>query len=370
MVSGSDFSEIDGPVLHFYSLFKALNTLNPGIEAYAPYRTTKPEFSGIHFLPGHLPGMFASLEFQLRVCWKIFSTCLSQKPDCLYIRSQYAMFAPWVLSFLLRIPMVTEFEDYKRPRWVLALGKIIEQGLARRSAAVIAITQGVKEWMIKNYSLVPERIYVIANAADPDRFHPEYQPELRRQYQLDQNLFIAAFVGSLTWWQGVSFFIEAIPLVEKKMKDWKVLIIGDGTESQGLAKLAEKLHLGARVFFAGKVSAAEAAKYMQISDVLVLPKVPIECSPLKLYEYMAAGRPVVSSDLAGFEIVRESGGGILVPPENPQAIAEALLQLYALTPEQRREMGLRGRQEILKNYTWDAAAEKTLNIIRKIKPDA
>lgn len=369
MISGSDFSQTDGPVLHFYSLFRALDKIRPGIKAYAHFRTNTPDFSGIHYLPASLPGMLASLEFQIRSGWKIIMTCLTRKTNCLYIRSHYMMFMPWMLSWLFRIPMITEFngiiDEYKRPKWILAFGKIVEKFLARKSAAVICITQEVKEWMIKHYSLKPDNIFVISNAADPGRFDAEYRMEMRTPYQLDLKQFIVTFVGSLTWWQGVSFFIEAIPELEKKIPDLKVLIIGDGGEYPHLAVLTKQLHLESRVYFAGKVSSHEAARYMQISDVLILPKVPITCSPLKLYEYMAAGRPVVASDLPGFEIVQESGCGILVPPKNPAAIAEAVLKLHDLTQDERQKMGMRGRNKIIKDHTWDAVAIKTLKIIEE-----
>jgi glycosyltransferase involved in cell wall biosynthesis len=81
-------------------------------------------------------------------------------------------------------------------------------------------------------------------------------------------------------------------------------------------------------------------------------------SPNKLFDYMYAGRPILQALEAGNDLVREAGCGISVEPDNPAAIAEAIMRFYRMTPQMRRAMGEKGRQFVLANHTYDRLAER------------
>ncbi len=91
-----------------------------------------------------------------------------------------------------------------------------------------------------------------------------------------------------------------------------------------------------------------------------------ELSPLKLYEYLACARPVVVSDIPGVsDLVRGAGAGVVVPPDDPEALGEGIVNILA-DPEAAEAMGARGREAVLEGYTWDHTAAKVEAILRGV----
>jgi glycosyltransferase involved in cell wall biosynthesis len=99
--------------------------------------------------------------------------------------------------------------------------------------------------------------------------------------------------------------------------------------------------------------------YINASDVCVAPKIPLTSgySPLKLCEYLACEKPVIASDVSGFEILTEFNMGLLVPPEDEISLAQALIKLLD-NPDLGRTMGRNGRNYVVENRTWEKSASK------------
>jgi glycosyltransferase involved in cell wall biosynthesis len=119
--------------------------------------------------------------------------------------------------------------------------------------------------------------------------------------------------------------------------------------------------------FTGIVPYEEVSKYISASDICVVPKRQLKSgySPLKLYEYMACGKPVVASRVEGFTILEQNNAGILVEPENPENIANVIIKL--LNDEKlREELGRNGREYVVKNHSWESVAK----IVAEVCEDA
>jgi glycosyltransferase involved in cell wall biosynthesis len=125
--------------------------------------------------------------------------------------------------------------------------------------------------------------------------------------------------------------------------------------------------VGDRVHFHGQISYRDVPAFIAACDVLVAPLLPKPngdsgYSPLKLYEYLASGRPVVASRLEGLEVIEREALGRLVTPADPAALAGAVVEV--LTDHGRAEMGARARRVAVAEFGWDRAAARTIEILQ------
>jgi glycosyltransferase involved in cell wall biosynthesis len=171
---------------------------------------------------------------------------------------------------------------------------------------------------------------------------------------------VVAYAGHLYPWKGVDVLLEAIARLPRPQG----LIIGGHSAEPDLARtkaVAERLGIADRVAFTGLVEPARVAELLTQADVLVLPN-PASAistrytSPLKLFEYMAAGRPIVSSDLPSIrEILRDHDNALLVPPGDPVALASAVDRV--LTDQDLATRLARAALDDVRNYSWQRRAE-------------
>lgn len=168
------------------------------------------------------------------------------------------------------------------------------------------------------------------------------------------------YAGHLYPWKGVDTLIDALARTDGVT----ATIVGGHPGEPDLARvqaLAMRLGLASRVTFAGMVPPGEVAAWLRRAHALALPNSATTISsaytsPLKLFEYLAAGRPIVASDLPAFREVIGEGEALLVPPDDPAALAGALARLRDDEP-MRRRLGEAARA-LAGRYTWDARAAR------------
>jgi glycosyltransferase involved in cell wall biosynthesis len=173
--------------------------------------------------------------------------------------------------------------------------------------------------------------------------------------------FTLGYAGHLYPWKGVDLIIEAVTALQ----DTRALILGGHPQEPDLQRVkdfAAQLDCASRVTFTGLVPPPQVAGLLRETDVLVLPN-PASAvsnaftSPLKLFEYMASGRPIVASDLPSIrEVLVHERNALLVPPGNPQALTAAIRRL-----KDDRDLGaaLAARAlEDVSGYTWEKRAER------------
>ena len=185
----------------------------------------------------------------------------------------------------------------------------------------------------------------------------------------DRAEFTIGYAGHLYPWKGVELIVEAV----MALPDARALIVGGHEREPDLARisaLATQLDCASRVTLTGPVPPADVAARLREADVLVLPNPQSAISsaftsPLKLFEYMASGRPIVASDLPAFrEILRDGENALLVEPGNPQALVAGLTRL-----RQDRALGARLARQAradVRDFTWARRAERLETLFRDV----
>lgn len=219
--------------------------------------------------------------------------------------------------------------------------------------------------------LVPERpTHVVPNGADVEAFRelPERR-EAREHFGLPCQGNLLGFVGSLRPWHGLEFAIEALNTIPEGL----LVIAGDGPVRSTLEWLAREQGTADRIRWLGRVPHRLIPTLLAALDVALLPYPAIDefsFSPLKLYEYLAAGVPVVASDIGQVRAVLDGGRlGKLVAPGEPAALARAV-ELILRDPTAARSLAAAARGPALESHSWDQRARQLTEIFSEARARA
>lgn len=201
-----------------------------------------------------------------------------------------------------------------------------------------------------------DHVHVIPNAINVTRFPSSIRPSHRLE-----GVFTVGFVGSLKPWHGVDTLIDAFARFVAAHPQSRLLIVGEGPERARLVADVESLGLSDRVEWTGAVDSDAVPGLLASMDVSVAPYPPIEpfyFSPLKVFESMAAGVPVVASRIGQITSVIEDGvNGLLCAPGDPVALAAALIRVSE-DDGLRQRLGAAAREVVLQRYTWDSVVRQ------------
>ena len=271
--------------------------------------------------------------------YSLFSTALAEVAE--------ATGAVGVLE--VNAPLIEE----QRTHRVLVDEEAAGNALARQVAAAtatIAVSDPVRDWVRERTG--SESVHTVPNGVSITRIVP--RPE-------DIGDPVVTFVGTLKPWHGVADLLAAAALAKRP---WKLRIIGDGPERAALEEQAAGL--GIEVDFRGAVAPADMPGQLAGSAIGVAPYPDLGgeqqqyFSPLKVYEYLAAGLPVVASAVGQLpQILGELG--TLVPPSDPAALATAIDTLAA-DPVLRGKLGWRGRMQAEEKHSWAGAVDRILDL--------
>jgi len=229
---------------------------------------------------------------------------------------------------------------------------------------VIAISE-VSARMAERLGVNPGRIRRIPLGVNVEKFNPARRSEeLRRELGADSGVVIL-YCGRLVERKGVHYLLIAFQQVLKEMKEVKLVILGEGPWRGRLMKLSRRLGLDKAVEFLGYKPREEVWKYCASCDFMVAPSTHHESFGLVVVEAMASGRPIIATDVTGFNEVFVEGTGFLVPPRDVEALKEKIL-LLARDRKLRERMGRRAREEAVKRYDWKKIADQTLEVYNEV----
>jgi glycosyltransferase involved in cell wall biosynthesis len=203
---------------------------------------------------------------------------------------------------------------------------------------------------------------------DPDHFFPQCQERVRKELSLIAQGPYIVFVGGFFPWHSLDTLVEAIAIVAKSFSTVQCLLIGEGQTKKALEEQVQRLQLSAQVQFIGRIDFDLVPKWIAASDVCVVLHRQTRSYPgdsMKLWEYLACGRPVVATAGPGYgETVEELRCGLSVKADDPTDLARQLLRLLG-DQSLRRSMGERGRMAVSRSHTWAARAEQLERVCRQ-----
>ena len=220
----------------------------------------------------------------------------------------------------------------------------------------IAISEAVRAPMLTRGEASADRITVVPNGLSCEAVPSEKAAALRAEFGITENAPLLVCVARLEREKDVSGLLTAFREVRERVPEARALVVGEGSQRQSLEAAAQTLGIADAVQFTGFREDARTA--IAAADVFVLPS-PAEPFGLVLLEAMALGKPVVAMDAGGpREIVVIGETGLLVPPSDPAALAEALCRLLS-SPEERQRMGAAGRRRYEECFTTTQMAQRT-----------
>ncbi|MDX7998825.1 glycosyltransferase family 4 protein [Xenorhabdus sp. Reich] len=232
--------------------------------------------------------------------------------------------------------------------------------LGKKISAWVACSH-FNAWQIQHhFKQFPSVIY---NGVDINKFKPA-DSDLRARLGINEETFLLTFAGRLVGWKGMKVAIDAMSLLRDR--DVKLLIIGAGEDLTSLENRAIALKLEQSVIFHPPVGHDQLPEFYAAGDVGIFPSIGDEAFGITIAEAMACERPVIASYIGGIpEVVgNENHAGILTPPGDAAAIADAVNHLLSL-PDRGKGMGKYARQRIETMYTWKHSADRLLSAIKK-----
>jgi glycosyltransferase involved in cell wall biosynthesis len=291
----------------------------------------------------------------------------------LYVRD--AVCASWlaVFSAFHGARLVYEVHDLesahpsKASRWPTTLWSRalpwIDRAALRGSCRVVSLTEAFRTWAVRHNIRSSCEIAVIPDAYDPDLYYPVSAAGARRDLGLPEYVYIVGYSGLTFAYRRLDLLVEAFRCVAAEDPEARLLLVGGRPdEVDALRSQARQLGIERQVILTGQLPQVEAARYVAAADVLVIPDTVtgLTASPLKLFEYMASGRPVVCKDIPALREIADENSAMFFRPGDSGEFGRALLVLKH-DPERRRSMGEASAVQA-KQYTYRARARKIVQV--------
>lgn len=366
LVSPYDFVYPSGVNIHVSSLERQFTKMGHDVRIIAPSSGNVSGFDDKFIrigtpIPIPAGGTICRVTISLRLGPTIKSVLNQENFDIIHLHEP---FMPMLCSAMLHFSNTANVATFHafggNPGY--KFGRPISTIMLRRRLpkldGKIAVSQAAMEFANKH---VPGYYNIIPNGIDLELFSPDVSPvsELR-----DGKLNIL-FVGRLEKQKGVDYLIRAYKRVRQEVPNSRLIIVGPGTRLRGKYE-KEVLRSGLKdVIFVGGKPQSELPQYYKTADVFCAPATGLESFGIVLLEAMAMGKPIVATNIEGYNSVMTHGvEGLLVPPKNEEMLAQALVSL--LTNESlRQEMATKARLKAME-YSWEHIAQRVLNYYARI----
>ncbi len=362
-----------GCSIHVQEVVRALVRRGAKVSLFAARFDGAPptDLEGVatHPLPGPREGELAEREQACYEANQELRRLLGATGPFDFVYERYSLWSFWGMNYARanRIPGLLEvnaplIEEQAAHRGLVDRARA-EQVAARAfgdATALIAVSDEVGSYLRQRCGRA-EAVRVIPNGVNPERFPAEYESTWRWADQ--KKAFTIGFVGTLKPWHGVARLLEAFAIVRKQFADARLLLVGDGPERAALETRVRELELVAVTHFTGAVAAEVIPGWLAAMDVAVAPYPQLEnfyFSPLKAYEYMAAGCATVASRIGQLkELIQHEENGLLCEPGD---VADLARQIIRLREDEalRTSIAQAGRKTILCGHTWDHVAGRIL----------
>jgi glycosyltransferase involved in cell wall biosynthesis len=320
-------------------------------------RSLRPDFEreGIRVITLRADG-----RYDLCFPGRLVGLLRQEQPEILHTHLPRADFAGAV-GHLLRpsIPWICSVHDIYNGSWSAEWSLALCSLFWRRADGVIVISHAVKDWLVEERHVPPEKVTLIHYGIEPEGF-ARPAAELRKTWSLEGRAVVGS-IGRLEPRKAHDRLIKAMPALLEQVPNASLLIAGHDPWGYGkdLHALIEELGLEEQVWLVG--FQADIASFLGALDVFAFAS-RSEGFGQVVIEAMTAGKPVVARRIPPLtEIVVDGGTGLLVEPEKPEAFARAISWLL-MHPEEAQHMGMQGRERIYSHFSAEKMVAKVMSL--------
>ena len=315
---------------------------------------------------------YALDQYLLTAAECLTKKAIAEKVACIHAASNYEAALPALIAARkLGLPFIYEVRglwEYtsasKKIGWEeterFALERQLETMTAQHADQVLTLTDALAD-ELESRGVEKRKIALAGNAIDIQSFTPVPQnPALALSLGITKDDFVIGYVGSVVAYEGLDDLIEALNLLQGRLPQARVLIVGDGDALPGLQHLVKTKNLAKRIIFCGKVSPDQVRDYYALLDIAALPRKPVTVcqlvSPLKPLETMALGIPLVVSDVTALRQMVQDGETALIHfADNARSLADCI-EILANNSELRDRIARNARQYVATHRTWHQVA--------------
>jgi len=247
-----------------------------------------------------------------------------------------------------------------------------EKIATKYSDRIVSVTPQIATYLTQYFHCQPDKVKVIGNGVNTKRFHPIYDETSlwieRKRLGITKEDIVIVFVGNLAPWQGVNILIESAFQLLVNNENLKFLIVGEGFLRDFLEKRVSDSKYEKKFIFTGMIQYEDIPVLINLADICVAPFISRRnrttgVSPIKVFEYMACGKPVISSRIEGLEFIEEEGAGRLIEPEDVTGLEKALYDLIK-DLQKRMGMGQKGLQIARERFSWESMVIKIEEVLK------
>ncbi len=295
-----------------------------------------------------------SAKWRLDALWRLYRLLRRERPVILHTWMFHANIPGRVLGRLAGVPIIISSErtmGQEGPirRW-------LNRTTAPLTDRVVCVSKSVADFAARVIGIPPAKLVVIPNGIPLGDFRPGDQAKARATLEMPPSALVVGAVGRLQPVKGIHYLLEAFARLASDHPEAILLLVGDGPQRAQLERLARHVGGSERVCFLG--SRSDVPRLLQAMDIFVLPSI-WEGMPNAALEAMAAGLPTVATAVGGTpEVVVDGVTGLLAPPCNPDALAQAIARLLR-NPDLRRKMGQAGQERVEQHFSIKETVRRT-----------
>lgn len=364
-------------LVRIWTLADALVSVGDEVTVFAPrYRSAlmprRSQVVPIPMLPGSVirPISYAVLAF-FSGLWRGFR----KRPMVVYYRWMESLH-PLLLARIFGAICICEVNGEPVPPWGAAgwrgrLTHALASFALRRCDRVVVLTEGLSRLVQAEYGVPVNRVALLPSGTDMSMFHPMEKHRCVQEAGLDQTCEYIGFVGSFYRYQGLGTLLEAFERLHTRRPAVRLLMVGDGEEAAALREAAAHRGMTPWITWTGRVPYARVPMFIGAMDVCVAPFCGGrgETSPVKIFDYLACGKPVVASAIPSVAaLFAQSNGVVLVEPDRAELLADAVFALLD-RPQESQRLGHDGHTFVKERFGWEAIVQKLRALVDQIVPD-
>ena len=370
----------DGQYVHISELVSALRALGHEVIVVAPAATERVQFGAnagaVAIMKRYVPRFvyeLMELAYSLIAYYRLKQAVLRFRPDCLYER--YNLFLPagvWIRK-TFGIPLLLEvnaplYEERRRYEGI-SLQRLAQwsQRYAWQGADFVLPVTAVLADMVRAAGVPRERIVVIPNGIDPDRFRSSEMSTERAKAKLRLgDRLVLGFTGFVREWHGLDRVVDLIG-ERTEGSGLHLLIVGDGPARESLQTRAKDRGIADRVTVTGIIDRERVADFVAAFDIALQPSVVPYASPLKLFEYLAMGRAIVAPASPNItEVLTDGENAVLFDPSQSDGMSRAIERICK-DGELRRRVADSARSTIIRRkLTWESNARRVTELFDRL----